>query len=180
VWSEAQSASGHEGAVRSAADAGALLAFDGISESFPIGADAARLAYDEGATMVEMIIETYGRQAIAGMAAAWRDGAGDDEALEAGTGVLVDQLYDAYFASFGVPAPTAVEPAPILPSNVDKPPQPDVPAPAGESAAPSASPVQKPADSSGDAAWIPTVVLAGLGVGVVVAILARRRLRAAP
>ncbi len=180
VWSEEQSASGHEGSVRSAADAGTLLAFDGISESFPIGADVARLAYDEGATMVAMIIDTYGQGAIAAIAAAWRDGAGDAEALEAGTGIPVEQLYDAYFGSFGVPAPTAVEPAPILPSNVDKPPQPDAPAPAGESAAPSASPAQKPADSSGDAGWIPAVVLAGLAVGVVVALGARRRLRAAP
>lgn len=181
VWSEDQSASGHEGAVRSAADAGALLAFDGITESFPIGDQAARLAYDQGATMVEMIIDTHGRQAIAAIAAAWRDGAGDDEALEAGTGVPVDELYDAYFASFGVPAPTAVQPAPILPSNVDKPPQPEVPAPAGESAAPSVSPVQEPVDSSGDVGWIPAVALIGLGVGVAVALVAsRRRLHAQP
>ena len=180
VWSEEQSASGHEGAVRSAAGAGALLAFDGISESFPIRLQPARLAYDEGATMVAMIIDTYGQGAIADIAAAWRDGAGDAEALEAGTGVTVDQLYDAYFGSFSVPAPTAVEPAPILPSNVDKPPQPDAPAPADESAAPSVSPVQRPSDSSGGAGWIPAVVLAGLAVGVVVALLAQRRLRAEP
>jgi hypothetical protein len=180
VWSEEQSAGGHDGSVRSAADAGTLLAFDGISESFPIGADAARLAYDEGATMVAMIIDNYGQDAIATIAAAWRDGAGDDDALETGTGVPVEELYDAYFGSFGVAAPTAVEPAPILPSNVDKPPQPDAPAPAGESAAPSASPVQAPADSGGDSAWLPAVVLAGVAVGVVVAVLARRRLRAEP
>jgi peptidase MA superfamily protein len=176
VWSEQQSASGHEAAVRSAADAGALLAFDGITESFPIGSEAARLAYDEGATMVEMIIDRYGRSAIAAIAAAWRDGAGDAEALEAGTGVTADQLYETYFASFGVPAPTAVEPAPILPSNVDRPPQPA--APAAESAVPSASPVPEPAEPDGDAGWIP-VLLAGLALGVLVAVVAARR-RSAP
>ena len=178
VWSEQQSASGHEGGVRSAADAGGLLAFDGITESFPIGDQAARLAYDEGATMVAMIIDTYGRRAIAAIAAAWRDGAGDAEALEAGTGVKADQLYDTYFASFGVAAPTAVEPAPILPSNVDKPPQPG--APAGESAAPAASSVPEPAQSDGDTGWIPVVVLAGLALGVVVALVRVRRRRASP
>jgi hypothetical protein len=178
VWSERQTASGHEATVRSAVDAGGLLAFDGITESFPIGDQAARLAYDEGATMVEMIIDKYGRRAIAVIAAAWRDGAGDAEALEAGTGVKADQLYDAYFASFGVAAPTAVQPAPILPSNVDKPPQPA--AAAGESAAPSSSSAPEPAQSGSDSGWIPAVVLAGLGLGVVVALVAARRRRTVP
>ena len=173
VWSEQRSASGHEGSVRSAADGGRLLAFDGISESFPIGDQAARLAYDEGATMVEMIIDTYGRSAIGAIAKAWRGDAGDDEALEAGTGIPVNELYDTYFASFGVAAPTAVEPAPILPSNVDKPPQPA--APAGESAAPSATPAPEPVESGGDAGWLPAAILAGLALGVAVAVVVRRR-----
>jgi hypothetical protein len=173
VWAEEQSAGGHEGAVRSAADAGGLLAFDGISESFPIGDQAARLAYDEGATMVAMIIDTYGRKAIATIAAAWRDGAGDDEALETGTGVPVADLYDTYFASFGAAVPTAVEPAPILPSNVDRPPQPA--APSSESSAPSPSPVGAPTEAQDWGAWIPALIVAGLALGVVVAIVARRR-----
>ena len=175
VWSEQQSASGHEGAVRSAADAGTLLAFDGISESFPIGDQGARLAYDEGATMVQMIIDTYGRSAIAAIAAAYREGAGDAEALEAGTGVTVDQLYDTYFASFGAAVPTAVERAAILPSDVDKPPQPA--APVGESATPSTTPVEEPVDSGGDVGWLPAAILAGFALGVVIAIAVRRRRR---
>ncbi|MDP9467227.1 MAG: peptidase MA family metallohydrolase, partial [Chloroflexota bacterium] len=47
VWSEEQSASSQAATVRAAADGGGLLAFDGISESFPIGAQAAGLAYSE-------------------------------------------------------------------------------------------------------------------------------------
>src|SRR4029079_24109 len=124
VWSEEHSAADQEGNVRSAASEGRLLAFGGITESFPIGDQAARLANSEGATMVAMIVDKYGQDAIAAIAAAWRGGAGDDEALEARTGVTVDELYIAYFASFGASFPSAVEPAPILPSNVDKPPQP--------------------------------------------------------
>jgi hypothetical protein len=177
VWSEQQSASGHEGTVRSAADAGTLLAFDGISESFPIGDQGARLAYDEGATMVQMIIDTYGRSAIAAIAAAYRDGAGDAEALAAGTGVPVDQLYNSYFASFGAAAPTVIEPAPILPSDVDKPPQPA--APVGESATPSTTPVEEPVNSSSDAGWLPAAIVAGLALGVVTAVVVRRRRPAA-
>ena len=182
VWSEQQSASGHEGNVRSAADAGQLLAFDGIAESFPIGDQAARLAYDEGATMVGMIIDRYGRDAIASIAAAWRNGDGDAEALQAGTGLSADKLYATYFNAFGSAVPTAVEPRPILSSNVDKPPQPN--ASAGEeptSAVPSAaaSGSGQGGGSSADLAWIAGVVVAGLAAGVLIAIVARRR-RAAP
>jgi hypothetical protein len=183
VWSERQSASGHEGNVRSAADAGRLLAFEGITESFPIGSEAARLAYDEGATMVQMIIDRYGRGSIAAIAGAWRAGDGDAEALEAGTRVTADELYDAYFASFGVSAPTAIEPAPILPSNVDKPPQPAAPGDesAGPSPSSSASPTPIPAEPADDASWLPAVVLAGLAVGIGAAlVVARRRTGVSP
>jgi hypothetical protein len=178
VWSERKTASGHEGSVRGAASDGSLLAFDGIAQSFPIGAEAAGLAYDEGATMVQMIIDTYGRDAIAAIAAAWRGGSGDAEALQAGTGVTVDKLYGAYFASFGAEPPAAVQPAPIPPSNVDKPPQPAASSgevPASPSAA--ASPAEQPSGSSGDASgWIlAPVVVAGLALGVGLAIVARRR-----
>ncbi|HTI28885.1 MAG TPA: peptidase MA family metallohydrolase [Methylomirabilota bacterium] len=177
VWSEEHSAADQEGNVRSAASEGRLLAFGGITESFPIGDQAARLAYSEGATMVAMIIDKYGQDAIAAIAAAWRGGAGDDEALEAGTGVPVDELYDTYFASFGASVPTAVEPAPILPSNVDKPPQPSAPAHAGESASavPSASPTQQPAHADDNGAWIQAAIIAGILVGVIVAVVANRR-----
>ena len=43
--------------------------------------------------MVQMIIDRYGRGAIAKIAAAWRNGDGDAEALEAGTGISATQLY---------------------------------------------------------------------------------------
>jgi hypothetical protein len=178
VWSERQSASAHVGAVRTAADAGQLLAFDGIAESFPIGDQAARLAYDEGATMVAMIIDTYGRDAITSIATAWRNGDGDAEALQAGSGVNVEKLYATYFSAFGSAVPTAVEPRQILPSNVNKPPQPI--ASAGEeptSAAPSAaaSGSGQGGGSSADLAWIAAVVVTGLAAGVLFGIVARRR-----
>ncbi len=178
VWSEQQSADSQVAAVRSAADSGALLAFDGITESFPIGDQPARLAYAEGATMVQMIIDNYGRKAIAAIAAAWRDGAGDAEALEAGTGVKVDQLYHDYFASFGVQAPIAIQAAPILPSNVKEPPQPN----ASSVAQPSAStgPVGQPSGTASDLDLVVVIAVAGLALGVAVALVARRRRRAGP
>lgn len=175
TWSEEQSASEQVGLVRAAADSGGLLAFDAIRERFPIGVDAARLAYAEGTTMIQMIVDGYGRGGIADIAAAWRDGAGDDEALQAGTGVPVEQLYGDYFASFGVPAPTAVAPAPIPPSNVDKPPQPG--ASGNERPAPSAAPshAPRPVEQSGDFGWIAVIVGTGLVAGIGIAVVARRR-----
>jgi peptidase MA superfamily protein len=182
VWSEEHAVGDQERNVRAAADSGDLLAFDGITESFPIGATAARLAYSEGATMVDMIIRTYGQDAIAAIAAAWRDGASDAEALEAGTGIPATQLYDEYFTSFGVAAPTAVEPAAILPSNVDKPPQP-VPAQPAESGAASPAPSSggEPAPEPEAGSWLPALILAGLAVGAIAGfVLNRRRIRERP
>ena len=50
-----------------------------------------------GTTMVDMIIDDYGEDAIARIAEAYRAGASDDEALEDGTGVPADQLYADYY-----------------------------------------------------------------------------------
>ena len=132
--------------------------------------------------MVQMIIDAYGRDAIAEIAAAWRGGAGDAQALEAGTGVSAEQLYADYFASFGVPSPSAVEPAPILPSNVDKPPQPEPasPQPAASSTeepSPSSSPGEEPGSGTADATWLLLVgaAVVGVGIGAIVAVRRRRR-----
>lgn len=179
VWSEQQSADEEAAAVRSQV-AGGLLAFDAISESFPIDDRGARLAYVQGATMVDMIIHDYGRDAIAEIADAWRDGATDDEALEAGTGVSVDELYAAYFGSFGAEAPSAIEPAPILPSNVDKPPQPRASGDEAPVPTPTPRPTQEPGPTAGPGASIVVliVLVASLAAAwLVILTLTRRRRR---
>lgn len=171
VWSEQQSAEGEAATVRSAVGGG-LLAFDGITESFPIGDQAARLAYAEGATMVQMIIDGYGRKAIAAIAAAWRDGASDAEALQAGTGIPAEQLYGDYFASFGAQAPTAVQPATIPPSDVKKPPQADA---SGNEQSASPTPGGQPGAFTADLRWLVAIVVGGVVVGAAVALAAQRR-----
>lgn len=176
VWSELQSAEEEAAAVRSQVGDG-LLAFDAISESFPIDDRGARLAYVQGATLVALIIDEYGRDAIAEIAAAWRDGATDAEALEAGTGVSVDDLYAAYFESFGAEEPSAVEPAPIPPSNVDKPPQPG----ASGNQAPGATPrpTDEPRSAGGAAASIIVVIVLVIALALawlaILAVTRRRR-----
>ncbi len=124
TWAERQSADPQHTTVAGEASSGGLLAFDAIIDQFPIGGQAAGLSYAEGATMIQLIIDRHGRGAIAKIAAAWKAGASDVEALLAGTGIPAEQLYAEYFASFGVDAPQPVSPAPVPASNVDMPPQP--------------------------------------------------------
>jgi Peptidase MA superfamily len=121
TWSETQGGSAERAIVEQEASGAGLFSFDAISEQFPIGERGGRLSYAQGTTMVDMIISGYGREAIAGIAAAYRDGASDAEALEAGTDVADDGLYNAFFAEFGVDEPTPIEPEPIAASNVDRP-----------------------------------------------------------
>ena len=71
--------------------------------------------------MIDMIVDRYGEDAIAAIAAAYRDGASDADALEAGTGIPAEQLYADFYAEFGVDAPQPVPANPIPPSNVDRP-----------------------------------------------------------
>jgi hypothetical protein len=121
TWSETQDDAGEQSIVESEASSGGLFAFDAISEQFPIGERGGRLSYAQGTAMIDLIIADHGREAIAGIAAAYREGASDAEALEAGTGVPAQELYDRFFTSFGVEAPTPIEPEPIPASNVDRP-----------------------------------------------------------
>ena len=121
VWSERQSADSERSTVEFEARGGGLFAFDAIAAQFPIGTRGSSLSYAMGATMVDMIIDRYGTDAIAGINDAYRAGASDAEALEAGTGVAADELEADFYAEFGVEAPQPVEPAPIPPSNVRTP-----------------------------------------------------------
>ncbi|HET6380143.1 MAG TPA: peptidase MA family metallohydrolase [candidate division Zixibacteria bacterium] len=180
-WSERRSADAERNLVEFEADGAGLFAFEAISEEFPIGERAARLSYAQGATMVDMIVDRYGPQAIAGMAAAYREGASDAEALEAGTGRPADELFADFYAEFGVEAPQPVEPEPIPPSNVrlpgggpvDEPPD-------DEPASPAATPEPAPG-RVGDQAfpWAAVVEAVVVGVAVIGAatVFAVRRVR---
>jgi hypothetical protein len=92
--------------------------------------------------------------------------------------VSAQKLYAAYFAAFGVAAPQPVKPAPIPPSNVDKPPQPQgSSAPAtGASPSPSGAPVPARGEGGGPQILVATVVLVALVGGI--ALLVRRRVTA--
>lgn len=121
TWSETSSAGGERAIVELEASGGGLFAFEAITEQFPIGERGGRLSYAQGTTMIDLIVRDHGEAALARLAAAYRDGASDAEALEAATGMPAEELYAAFFAEFGVDPPQPVPAEPILPSDVDRP-----------------------------------------------------------
>ena len=166
VWAEAGDGAEAEEFVEQQAGREGLFAFEAISERFPIGDLESSLSYAQGAAMVDFLIDRYGREAIAAMTAAFRDGASDEEALEAATGVPAAELYGAFFAEYGVDVPTPVEPEPIPPSDVERPAAGEVD-PGGVEGGPSGSDGDPaPGGASQDAvpAWL-------VGAAVAVAVL---------
>jgi Peptidase MA superfamily len=117
VWSERQNADEQAAVVRNEASSG-LFSFSAITGQFPIGERGSSLSYAQGTTMVARIIGTYGSAAMARITGAYRGGATDAEALQAGTGISADQLYADYFRSFGAAVPKPVAAASIAPSIV--------------------------------------------------------------
>lgn len=163
-WSERRNADEERANVEFEASGGGLLAFEGITEAFPIGARGASLAYAQGAVMVDTIIRDHGEGAIAAIAAAYREGATDAEALEAGTGESAEALYDAFYADFGTDAPQPVEPAVLDDS--------DVPLPGGGLPSPEPGggepPPQRPDGAPADGGRDGSIWFIGLGLLAIV------------
>jgi Peptidase MA superfamily len=179
-WSERQSADQERSLVEFEAGGGGLFAFEAITEQFPIGDRGARLSYAQGATMVDMIIDRYGPEAIARAAEAYRAGASDAEALASGTGEPVEDLYAAFYDAFNAEAPQPVQPEPIPPSNVRLPGGGETPGqPDGEPASPAPTPGDSNADAGDQVPWAVIVgaVLFGVVLIAAAAVVAGRRVR---
>jgi len=149
-----------------------LMAFAALTDQFPIDARGASLAYAQGTTMVDLIIDHFGTDAMAAIADAYRSGATDEDAILAGTGVSFEALRDEYFAAFGVSEPDPVEPLPLGRSDVPIPPQ------AGMQPAPSAEPEPGLGEAQ-DVAWWLIIGFVALGVVFVATVVVRSR-RAPP
>ncbi|MCV0403596.1 MAG: hypothetical protein K5924_07770 [Chloroflexi bacterium] len=180
TWSEIGDAGGQRGIVQLESSGGGLFSFEAISEQFPIGERGGQLSYAQGTTMIDLIIDEYGREAIARMAAAFRDGASDAEALEAGTGIPADQLYADFFAEFGVEAPEPVTPDPIGPSNVDRPAAGSVDeggVEGGPGTPPDAAPGESPESGDSPVGLVILLALAAFAAIGAVVVVARRAAR---
>jgi Peptidase MA superfamily len=125
TWAEVGNADTEADLVRlEAGSDDGLMAFEALTDQFPIDTRGASLAYAQGATMVDHIITTYGTDAMAGIMDAYRDGATDAEAIEAGTGTPFEEIRADYFASFDSTEPSPVEPVALGDSDVPLPGQP--------------------------------------------------------
>jgi hypothetical protein len=180
-WAESQNAADERSEVEFQAANDGLFAFEAIAEQFPIGERGARLAYAQGATMVDMIVAEHGDRAIAEIADAYRQGASDSQALEAGTGRSAEELFAEFYAEFDVEPPQPVEPAEIPPSDVRKPGG----AGAGSDGGPQASagePDGEPAQRERQVPWAALVAVIG-GVAAVLGLAwwtSRRRAAQGP
>jgi hypothetical protein len=180
VWSETGDAADERSTVKFEARGGGLFAFQSLVDQFPIGERGSSLAYAEGTTMMDNIIDEHGPEAIARITAAYRSGAGDAEALQAGTGIPATKLYDDFYAAFGVDPPEPVPPAALLPSDV-KLPGGGLPSRSGGGSAPTPGADAAPAGrggGGGDSVLLAVLglsVLAALGLAVVVSRRTARR-----
>jgi hypothetical protein len=176
TWAEQQSAASERATVQFEAGAGELFAFPAIAEQFPIGSRGSSLSYAMGATMVDMIIHDHGASAIARIATAYREGSSDADALAAGTGESAEALYAAFYDAFGVVPPQPIAAAPLLPSNVDKPPAGAAPSGDGNAAAsPTAAATPGSGEPAGQPAWWILLIAAVVAVAGFVSIRAMRR-----
>ena len=181
TWSESEDAGDQRGIVEFEASGAGLFSFDAISAQFPVGERGGQLSYAQGTTMIDLIIDRYGREAIARLTAAYRDGASDAEALEAATGISADQLYADFYAEFGVDQPEPIAPEPIGPSNVDRPVAGDIDRGGvddGPVVPPDSAPGERPTDAPENALPL-LLLLAAAGIAAVgaAAWLARRAAR---
>ena len=142
------------------------------------GERGALLSYAQGTSMVQHIVDRFGTDSIAAIMAALRDGASDDEALEAGTGIPADALYAEFYEAFGAETPQPVAVNPMLPSSVDRPAPGDVDpggVPPGAEAPPPAGPATpSEQDRGSDLPLVILLAVAAVGaIGLAVAVARR-------
>jgi hypothetical protein len=162
TWSEQESAAQQRAIVQAEADERGLFSFDAISYDFPFGARGSSLSYAMGTTMVDMLIAEHGRESIARLAAAFRDGASDAEALEAASGQPANALFGSFYDAFGADEPQPIEPAPILPSNVRKPGQGGQGPGASEQPGATPAPLPPANERQQGTPWVASLVVVGI------------------
>lgn len=150
-WAEGDLESAQQSALDGAIANGRLLSLRSLSGSFSAHADRANLSYAQAYSVVDYMIEAYGRERILELLAAYRKGATYDGALEELYGFDTDGLEDRWRASVGAqPRPTASAPSgeptavPTLSLWSGEPTSPPGRSGEGDGGTPSATPVSTP------------------------------------
>ena len=94
---------GYRRLVKYLADSGQLMTLQTLSSSFPADSELANQAYAQSGVVVEFIIDTYGKEAMARLLQIFSEGSTYDDALLAALGVDTYGLDNAWRASIGAP-----------------------------------------------------------------------------
>jgi hypothetical protein len=92
-----------EARTREVIRAGGLIPLTALTGSFGSKEEEVRQAYDEGLSATNIIVETYGKEGMGRLLAAYKSELGDDEAFMEAFGVIVGDFEQAWLAWLGVP-----------------------------------------------------------------------------
>ncbi len=85
-----------------------LMSIQSLSGNFPESNEEAILAYAESESLVRFFVQSYGRDRLASLIAAFRAGDSPDEAFQASVGINVADYQRAWMASLGAKTTTSV------------------------------------------------------------------------
>ena len=102
-WAEGDLDPGQQQMLDEAISEDKLLSLDSLSGDFSAHADRASLSYAQSYSVVDFLIEEYGREKVLELLAVFREGATYDGALEQVFGFGTDGLEDLWRASIGAP-----------------------------------------------------------------------------
>jgi hypothetical protein len=89
-----------------------LLPLTALTGQFPTDFQATYLAYAESTSAIDFIVRTYGKDAMLGLVASYRDGLTDDEVFTRATGQDFAGFQAAWLKDLGADAPTHYGPQP--------------------------------------------------------------------
>ena len=92
-----------------------LITVRSLSSSFPSDSELAHLSYAQSYSLVEFILEEYGREKMAQLLQVFAEGAYDDDALREVLGLDSNGLDAAWREWVGARSPYQKQPAPLLP-----------------------------------------------------------------
>jgi len=104
-------------ALQQAASSHHLQSIQAISGNFPDNAEEATVAYAESDSLVRYFIQTYGRERLTRLIAAFRQGATSDEAFQQSVGVSTLSFQSSWEGSLGAAADNANPANPTAPTN---------------------------------------------------------------
>ena len=170
--------------VEEAVRSGNLFPLDALGGRFPADPGQGFLAYCEGASAIDYLVRTDGRDALVALVQAYKDGLTDDEAFTRALGRDLAAFQAGWLEELGAEQPEQYGPQPApagpLPPGWDAAAQSPAPGSTPGAASPSAPATAAPADGGGSGGGLETgavlaAILAVVAVVVIALVVARRR-----